>query len=151
MSISRGCVWLLFLMCMTWSVVNAAKTKPHLTITSITPSPGATITRSTVLKVTLDYSIDRTKWIRDTYYILPLFDSTESGHPFNALDRLVDGFPIKEASGVVEYEYGIKGEWDAGQLAKPVVVRFCLMKREGRGASRSIAQAEPVTYQTDPE
>jgi len=129
------------------TVNNAEESNPHIPITSITPRPGAVISRDTVLKVVLSYSIDQAKVGVELYAIHPLFDSTEPGHSFNALKRFKDGVLVKQPAGTIEFEYAIAGEWDQGGLAKPVVVTFCLMKREAKGSSVSIAEAEPVTYQ----
>jgi hypothetical protein len=125
--------------------------KPRLAIKAINPPPGAVVDGSTVLKVTLDYSVGQAIGERDHYYVFPIFVATDPRQLFSGLKQLNEGLPLKEPTGTVEYVYPIAKEWSDPRLGKPVVVTFTLIKQSGDEYPDNVAWTERVKYEMPPK
>jgi hypothetical protein len=121
------------------------KPKPSLVLRSITPAPGATVDKDTVLNAVFEYSIDATKAWMDIYYIAPQFDAVTEG-TFNALVQFKDGPKITKPSGTIEVKYPILKEFDDPRLAKPIKVHYYLLKHIAQHSAVPIAQTDAITY-----
>lgn len=120
--------------------------KPRIAIKTISPPPGAIVDGSTVLKVTLDYSVGQPIGADDHYYVFPYFASTDPHRTFSGLKFFIDGLPLTQPTGTVEYVYPIAKEWSDPRLGKPVVVIFSLIKLSGDEPPDHLAWTEDVKY-----
>src|SRR5688572_22062855 len=93
-------------------------------IQTITPSPGAEVASTAVIKAEIQYAIENFD-SRSEYYLAPLFASKEGlGRTFNELERISDAWKLTQPSGTVHVQYPIAREWRSRSLVKPARLNF---------------------------
>jgi hypothetical protein len=98
-------------------------------VKNVLPLPGYPIDADTVLRADIAYEIGEFDSGHATYVLVPKFESAvDANRTFNSLPHPSSGLQLTEASGVAHLVYPIRREWGSGKLAKPIHVRFFIMK-----------------------
>lgn len=113
------------------------------------PPADAVVDRNTVLSAALDYSIADNQFSTKTYFVHALFNGPD-GKTFNVSNKIEDGVELRQQAGVVLVKYPLKRVWNDKYLAKPVTVRFSVLKRVNKLDETIIAETEPITYRLEP-
>jgi hypothetical protein len=138
--------------CTSGTAVHTKEPEAVATISllSISPAPGSTLTEESVLVANLAYSIDGFRPGVD-YYIAPLFASTSPvGSTFNARDRINDSPLVSTAEGRISLRYNVARELRSAQLARPIQLWFYVMERTGEHSTRVIGKTEVINFVAPP-
>jgi hypothetical protein len=115
--------------------------------TVITPPAGSELQQSSVIEVTIQFTIDRFKFKGDTYYLLTQFESVGGGAVESESDRRLADHPILTAAkGSVVVTYPLARVWGNAKLRKPIKVWFCVLEQVGPNDSVVIGRSAPVEY-----
>jgi hypothetical protein len=99
------------------------------------------------MEATVQFTIERFKFKRDTYYLLTQFESSSGGAVENdGARRLADHPILTAARGSVVVTYPLARVWGNAKLRKPIKVWFCVLEQVGPNDSVVIGRTAPVEY-----
>ncbi len=133
----------------SYRVLAGPSSGSYVRLREFTPPTNSVIDRKTILSAGLDYSIEDDHFARNTYFVHVLFNGPD-GMTFNVGNRIQDGVEIRQKTGLVLVQYPVKRVWNDKYLAKPVTVRWTVMKRTGKLDSVIVAETDSVTYRLEP-
>jgi len=119
----------------------------ELSLVSVFPAIGSTLTEGSVIQATFEYRIVNLK-TSARYAIAPFFaDKAGKNRSFSARKDLTAALPLKATTGRVELQYPIRAEWNDDKMARPPVVWFDLIEQDSNLAVRVVAEIGPFQYE----
>lgn len=129
----------------TGSLAQAVSGSATLSVNSVDPPAESKVSRDSVIKAELRYSISNFYEPGFRYFVMAAFQN-RAGGTFNTLDHPEQGVEIKKALGAVTITYPIAKEWDSPKLARPVTLSFLLVRVRGAEEPTVIAYTRDIVY-----
>jgi hypothetical protein len=121
------------------------RSKAEITVSAISPSAGADLSKSSVLDATVAYRISGFGPDADRYYLTTQFEKVGGGS-FNHYRRFSEEAVISADQGSVHVTYPLAHVWDDQRLKKPITVWFYVIERTSAHDSDVIGKAGPFEY-----
>ena len=118
--------------------------RPTLTLHSLTPRPGTSVTPESTLAATVEYRINEVQ--SQEWFLIIVYESV------NRERRTVSEGPdprvsIISSTGVMRIEQPFRIAWADAQIARPFTVWIYLNKDRGNGRSKPLATLGPFIYE----